>query len=381
MKINKIKNKQIRILLITRDYPPRIGGIGKVTINLENNIKLLGHYIKLLNFDGSSVNIYNKLKLKDFFYTRATLNFYFNIFNILNPFKFFKPQGFRDFVYNNLIYRESKEAIMKFKPDIIYLSKVELFTAIYKCKIPFIVTFHSEEDVNNFKKFMCYMPNGPKLMTSVSKHQIQNLQEKHKKKTAIILNGVNSRIFKPLKNTKQKRNVVLFAGRFIGWKGIKEIIHIAKQLPKYEFWFAGQGPLANEIKGKNIKNLGFKTTEELVKLYNQTTICIFPSWNEPFGLVGLEAMSCGKAVIATPLGFSEYIKNGKEGIIIPAKNESALKNAIVDLMINEKKRKILEKNARKKALKYSWNKIAKQYLKVFEEVIKENEKTKINTKR
>ena len=265
---------------------------------------------------------------------------------------------------------------MKFKPDIIYLSKVELFTAIYKCKIPFIVTFHSEEDVNNFRKFMCYMSNGPKLMTSVSKHQIQNLQEKYKKKATIILNGVDSKIFKPLKNTKQKRNVVLFVGRFIDWKGVLEIINVAKQLPEYEFWFAGQGPLNKIIKGKNIKNLGFKSTKELVKLYNQATICTFPSWHEPFGLVGLEAMSCGKPVIATPLGFSEYIEDEKEGIIIPAKNEKTLKNAIVSLMKNPKKRKMIEKNARKKALKYSWDKVAKQYLKVFREVIKENEKTK-----
>ena len=112
------------------------------------------------------------------------------------------------------------------------------------------------------------------------------------------------------------------------------------------------------------------TTEELVKLYNQATICIFPSYRESFGLVGLEAMSCGRAVIATPLGFSEYIENGKDGIIIPAKDENALKNAIVDLMTNEKKRKMLEKNARKKALKYSWDKIARQCLNVFREVIK-----------
>jgi len=72
------------------------------------------------------------------------------------------------------------------------------------------------------------------------------------------------------------------------------------------------------------------------------------------------------------LGFSEYIENGKDGIIIPAKDEKALKNAIINLMENTPKRKKLEKNARKKALKYSWSKVAKQYLKVFREVIKEN---------
>lgn len=211
-------------------------------------------------------------------------------------------------------------------------------------------------------------------ITLVGGNQKNSISEEYKKKTIVIPNGVDSKIFKPLKNIKQKKNVILFTGRFIDIKGIKEILSVAKQLPQYEFWFAGQGPLANLINLPNTKNLGFKSTEGLVKLYNQATICIAPSHRESFGLVGLEAMSCQKAVIVTPLGFSEYIENEKDGIIIPVKDEKALKDAIVDLMENPKKRKRLEKNARKKALKYSWDKIAKQYLKVFKEVIRENKK-------
>jgi len=211
-------------------------------------------------------------------------------------------------------------------------------------------------------------------ITSLSSWQIQNLPEKYKKKTVVIPNGVDSKVFKPLKNIKQRKNIILFTGRFIDIKGIREILVVAKQLPQYEFWFVGQGPLSDEIKGKNVKNLGFKSTEELVKLYNQATICILPSHREAFGNVGLEAMSCGKGVIVTPLGFSEYVENGKDGIIIPSKNEKALKEAILKLMKNKKLRKKLGENARKKALRYSWDKVAKKYLKVFKEVIKNAKK-------
>jgi glycosyltransferase involved in cell wall biosynthesis len=203
---------------------------------------------------------------------------------------------------------------------------------------------------------------------SVSLWQIEPLNGKYKKKTVVIPNGVDTKIFKPLKNIKQKKNVILFTGRFIELKGIREILRVAKQLPQYEFWFAGQGPLDNNIRGENVKNLGFKNTNELVRLYNQSTICILPSYREGFSNVGLEVTSCGRALICTPLGFSEYIENGKDGIIISAKDSEALKNAVVDLMENPVKRKNIEKNALKKALGYSWDKVAKQYLKVFEEV-------------
>jgi hypothetical protein len=38
----------------------------------------------------------------------------------------------------------------------------------------------------------------------------------------------------------------------VDWKGITELISVAKQLPQYEFWFAGKGALENKIKGERI---------------------------------------------------------------------------------------------------------------------------------
>ncbi len=212
------------------------------------------------------------------------------------------------------------------------------------------------------------------LILSVNKWQIQNLPEEYKKKTVVIPNGVDSNVFKPLRSIKQRKNVVLFVGRLIELKGIREILSVAKQLPLYEFWFAGQGPLADLISLSNTKNLGFKNQEELIRLYNQATVCILPSYREGFSNAGLEVTACGKALICTPLGFSEYIEDGKDGMIIPAKDKKALKDAIVELMENPKKRKGLERNARKKALRYSWDKIARQYLKVLKEVVKNENK-------
>lgn len=277
------------------------------------------------------------------------------------------------------IRKKLDSIVKKEKPDLINLILEWSFlmsSNLIKNKVPIVISLHGEETKkyitksNKMANFYLekHFKNSSKII-SVGNHQIKNLPSQYKNKIVVIPNGVDSNIFKPIKSIKQKKNVILFAGRFIDIKGIKEILSVAKQLPRYEFWFAGQGPLANLINLPNTKNLGFKSTEELIRLYNQATICIAPSHRESFGLVGLEAMSCQRAVIATPLGFSEYIENGKDGIIIPAKNEKALKDAIVKLMTNEKLRKRLEKNARKKALKYSWDKVAKQYLKVFKEVV------------
>lgn len=198
---------------------------------------------------------------------------------------------------------------------------------------------------------------------ALTKKQVSFLPEEYKKKTIVIPNGVDSNVFKPLKGIRPQKNIILFTGRFIELKGINEIISVAKQLPQYEFWFAGQGPLANLINLPNTKNLGFKTTEELVRLYNQANICVMPSYWEGFSNVGLEANSCGKAIVATSEGFGEYLEDQKDSLLVPAKDEGLLKQAIEKLMTDKKLRNRLEKNAREKALKHSWEAVAKDYIK------------------
>lgn len=278
--------------------------------------------------------------------------------------------------------------INSINPDIINLqsdSSAIAYAHTIKCqKIPIVTSLHGSDLFNFVKnKSLGYLVftkplvnkilNESTFLICVGQNQITDLKEKWKKKASIINCGVDSKLFRP-KNIIVKDSIVTFAGRYIELKGIRELLNVAKSLPKYEFWFAGMGSLNNMIKGENIKNFGFKTSKELVKLYNRSTICVFPSHRESFGLVGLEAMACGKPVIATPAGFSEFITHKKDGIIIPAKNEEALKEAIVMLINNPKLRVKIGRNARVKALKYSWTNFAKQYLKVFKQAMSENRK-------
>ena len=111
--------EKIKTLIITKDYPPPFGGIATVTYCIEQELKKLGFIIKVLNFDSGNTNNYRYISFKDFFYTVATHNQYFNIRNILNPFKVLNEnEGYRNFVYNNMVYRICKKEIRNFKPNI-----------------------------------------------------------------------------------------------------------------------------------------------------------------------------------------------------------------------------------------------------------------------
>jgi glycosyltransferase involved in cell wall biosynthesis len=322
-------------------------------------------------------NLMNKFDDGVYLFVNKEIIGYYKNFNkkVIGLGKIYHKIRFIKYLYFLKARKKLKELIKEKGINLVVLFLFHSFVISYGQSIKTLVSLRGTEVVEYLsrgkklkdkflKNFFNKIFDSSNKIISVSKNQIKNFPEKYKQKLIIIPNGIDSKLFKPLKNIKQKNNVILFVGRIIKDKGVNEILSVAKKLPQYEFWFAGKGDLENKINLPNTKFLGSKNSEELVKLYNQATICILPSYHEGFSNVGLETISCGRAFICTP-DFSEYIENGKDGIIIPAKDEVALKNAIVDLMTNEKKRKMLEKNARKKALKYSWDNVAKKYIEVF----------------
>lgn len=208
-------------------------------------------------------------------------------------------------------------------------------------------------------------------VTTVSKWHAEYSKNKYGIEVRTIPNGVDTSIFKPLPNVTTKENVVLFVGRFVEQKGILNLVEAAHRLPEYEFWFVGSGPLKNLFKTHNIKCLSF--VDNIIDCYNKATICVWPSVWENFPLVGLEAMACGKPVIATKLGFSEYIEHGKDGILIENNNPEQIVEAIQMLMEDEKLRKEISKNAIKKALRYDWRNIVKMYRELYTSLLKDNE--------
>ncbi len=283
-------------------------------------------------------------------------------------------------LYSHCKMRQKLIKILKTKQlDLIHLhlegSFQVYFGLIHKFKIPLVLTLHGSEIVNysTRKSFLDYkalhdLLIAAKVVISPSVWQIKKLPKEFKQKIVIIPNGIDTKAFKPIKIKKTTR-IILFVGRLISLKGIYELIEVARQLPAYEFWFSGQGPLVNNINLKNTKYLGFKTRNELIRLYNKATICCFPSHYENMPIVGLEALACGAPVIATKLGFSEYIKNNQNGILIEAKNLKQLKKSIILLMKTPQLRMRLEKDGRKTARQFDWNLIATKYVNLYQNLV------------
>lgn len=151
-----------------------------------------------------------------------------------------------------------------------------------------------------------------------------------KPKTVAMLNFIDAVEWKDT----EKKDYVLYFGRFSEEKGIKTLISVCRELPDVQFIFAGTGPLEDEMKGvKNIKNVGFQTGEALEKLIREARFSIYPSeWYENCPFSVMESQMYGTPVLGADIGgIPELITVGMTGELFESGNKDELKKKIQKL--------------------------------------------------
>lgn len=137
----------------------------------------------------------------------------------------------------------------------------------------------------------------------------------------------------------EKKDYVLYFGRFSGEKGINTLINVCEELPDIQFVFAGTGPLEEMIvSAPNIKNVGFQKGKALEKLVREARFSIYPSeWYENCPFSVMESQMYGTPVLGANIGgIPELIQVGKTGELFDSGNEKDLKTKIEKLWLDKK---------------------------------------------
>ena len=132
----------------------------------------------------------------------------------------------------------------------------------------------------------------------------------------------------------EKKDYILYFGRFSEEKGIGTLIKVCEELPEVQFIFAGTGPLEKSIeKVENIKNVGFQKGAKLEKLIREARFSIYPSeWYENCPFSVMESQMYGTPVLGANIGgIPELIQIGKTGELFESRNENDLKIKIKKL--------------------------------------------------
>ena len=200
-------------------------------------------------------------------------------------------------------------------------------------------------------------------------NEIKNLQDVFhipKEKILEIMNPIDTTIFKFRKKEIASKKLkldsnyeyLLYVGRLSKNKGIEEILNAFTKLKKdysnLKLIFVGDGPLLNQIKDHTKKNnlsndiiLPGRLTHEITcYYYNISSVLLNIGMSGGLANVIIEAIASKLPIIATDVGASkDYVGNKmNNGILINSINELEIKNAIVEIILNQKKYRNLNEN-------------------------------------
>ena len=171
-------------------------------------------------------------------------------------------------------------------------------------------------------------------------------------KVRTIRNGCNPSVFhlrdrgvaRALLAVDEKAELVLFVGRLDTAKGIEELLEafasLASRRPNLRLAFVGDGPGSAHLQsrakhlslGNRITLKGACSSQEVADWLAAANVLALPSYNEGYPNVVIEALSCGRPVIATNVGGILELVNKESGILIAPRDSRAVARAIEEAM-------------------------------------------------
>jgi phosphatidylinositol alpha-mannosyltransferase len=117
--------------------------------------------------------------------------------------------------------------------------------------------------------------------------------------------------------------------------------------------------------------LGHVPSHDLPRWYATGDVFVSPaSGNESFGIVLVEAMAAGRAVVASDIpGYRSVVIPGENGVVFPPGNVAALADTLVALVDEPARRCALAERGRARSLEFSWPRVTDRIEAVYREVM------------
>lgn len=350
-------------ILLVSDYATPTGGAELMMLSLRDGLKKRGYDAR---FFATSVKNKGIEPLADY-YCFGTDSSFRTLLQSANPWAYWKL----------------KQVLQEFKPDIVH---VRLFlTQLSPLILPLLRPIPSLYHVAWYRP-ICplgtkLLPNGEACAYSVGKACYQQgclplhdwvplmgqmqlwyrwrkafnlvVANSHAVKKDLIAQGIepveviwNGIPVSPPREPLKMPPTVAFAGRLVWEKGVDILIHafakVVKTIPSARLLIAGQGGAENDIKSliqqldlqNHVTLLGYLPRPLLEKKLAQAWVQVVPSrWAEPFGIVAIEAMMRGTAVIATDSGgLREIVRDSESGFLIAPEDTDALAKRLEQLL-------------------------------------------------
>ena len=255
--------------------------------------------------------------------------------------------------------------------DVIHMHTAQGLTCSRFVSVPVVYTLHHP----HIAQLSAFYGRYPEVYyVGISEFQ---RQQETMPRTRMIHHGIDLSQYRLY---EKKQQYLSFIGRIAPLKGTHLAIEVAKRAgiplkiagdiqPLYREYF--EAKIKPEIDGKFIEYIGLADLEAKNELLGNSMAMLFPiKWDEPFGLVMVEAMACGTPVLSLPGGsVPEIVRDGISGYVCRSVKELAKRAVNIDFNPRAL-REYVEQN-------FSLPRMVTEYASLYEEVCGEKQTRKV----
>ncbi len=386
--------EKMKILVLTDMFPGKGDSTSGIFVYELSKALLNKNQIMVIH-----PQLWNPLRGK--FYRKDNYYNHFNDIEVYRPRLFVLPIGDRLFFRAIIFFLVSLPLVIrlrrKFCFDLIHahMAGPAGFAAVLLGMIfrkPVIVTAHGS-DIHSFpkhfflKQLVIFTLKRAIWIVAVSQSLKDLILEMgcFHNKVFVIHNGVRHNIFSPMDKIKARRSlnfyvdrkIILFIGSLIQIKGIDILLRAFANMSEKNhsnLVIIGKGELDYQLKAlakklrieSRVHFIGSRKHDEIPLWLNACDVFCLPSRNEGFPTAIVEALACGRPVVATKVGgIPEAVTNDTLGILVEPDNSEELAATL---------NKALEKEWNYQAIaeygkRFSWDTIAEEYTELYKNVV------------
>jgi glycosyltransferase involved in cell wall biosynthesis len=391
-----VEGKSTNILQITKYFYPAtsFGGPVQCTFNLSKCLKKNGHNVTVYTTDALAIG------------TNARIKNQYQEIEGISVFNFRNTAKFCGLFISPGIIQALKAHIEEF--DVVHLHEYRTFQNLVfdylKKNVPYVLSCHGEFTYKE-EQWNQRLPRrlfdyvfGKKLVRHANKLIALTQFEAYEylkagikpHKIAIVPNGVAAEDFSNLPPKGyfrtlfgiKEQHIILYLGRLHKRKGIDTLVKafslLSRNRSDARLVLAGPddgflGTLETDVRKFNLKDkvsfTGSLNRKQVLAAYNEASVVVYPSIQEGFPIVPLEAGIMGKPIIVSDDVAMDFVREGRFGLTIKYGNTLQLEEALETILNRPEISRELGANGKEYVMRcYSWENIAKKVENIYSDI-------------
>jgi phosphatidyl-myo-inositol alpha-mannosyltransferase len=367
----------MRIALVTEYYYPHLGGVTEHVHNLAKQFEAAGHPTLIVTSDMGDAShdepYVRRLGTSRVIYSNSSLA------------RVTTGTGLRRRLRN--LFRTERVDVVHLHGPLAPTFGLVADLAAHDLGLPVVGTFHtwfpSSPLYRCFRRPLQRRLDRYAATIAVSHPAVEAHSRYFEADWEIIPNGVDTELFhpdgrRPFGASPTDAPRILFLGRLDPRNGLDTALRAMPEIlrahPATRLTVAGSGPLLGyyrrmaEPTGRHVEFLGHVNGTR-PQIYAGADLYLCPTTKASFGVTLLEAMACGTPQAVSDItGFRELVAGGEEAVMVPLNDAGAWARTVAGLLADPARRAAMGHAGRRKALEFSWPRIAERVLHVYRRV-------------